>query len=251
MKFFLSALCAILFISSTVYAQHVVFKEIKLRPNKKYDDTGDTSIIYPIVVTGNAAVSKLINAKIKADVLEAAEEKGSLRKDLLELVNDGLTSLSYEVTLNRNGILSFNVYHEACRGNCTSFTQYFNFDLRTGNSLGTADIFARDRLDSFKKIVFAEKVGFLKRYKEEERNSLASKQIDSASFAWAMDEVDSNCMNTVGVENFSLSKNTIEIIDPCEFPRALRGMGPDYALKYSYKAVREFLKPEFAARVLK
>jgi hypothetical protein len=243
-KFILLAICLI---SSAAYAQHATFKEIRLKANPRFNNDGDTSIVYPVVVTNNPGVNKLINDKIIEELMSQDDKKASLRKDLADMINNGTTDLSYEVTFNRSNILSLNIYMEGCGAHCSSSYLYFNFDLKTGKSLAITDLIEANKLDSLRKIVFSDKIGFLKEYKKERKEALASKEIDSDLYDSDMQEVDSNCMDSAELENFSLSKDHMKIIDPCEFPHMIEGQAPVYELKYTYKILRGWMKPKFKA----
>ena len=63
------------------------------------------------------------------------------------------------------------------------------------------------KIDSFKKLVFADKIKALNKYKEEEEKNLLGNdaRIDSATVDWAIREVDENCMADVKLDDFILS----------------------------------------------
>jgi hypothetical protein len=46
------------------------------------------------------------------------------------------------------------------------------------------------------------------------------------------------------MEQFSLSHDSIEIIDRCEFPHVIQSQEPGYKLKYPYHQIARFIKPE-------
>ena len=235
---------------SNAYAQNITFKEIKLKPNAKFYDVNETTIIYPVVVTDNKLIDKLINNKIREEILEE-NEKANIRTALNERINDGLINMSYEVTFKKNSILSMNIYAEGCGAYCSSWYTYFNFDLKTGKEIPISDLISGNKLDSFQKIVFTDKQKFLNQYKEEEHESFIKNEIDSDTYHWAIEQVDSNCFKDVQIENFSLSNLSMAIIDPCEFPHVIRSQQPVYELKYSYKFLLPFLKPKFQEQFLK
>ena len=115
------------------YEQKASFKEIKLAPNPKYYNTKKATIIFPIVVTKNAQIDELINSRIEDDMFQLEGEKQSIRNVLDEHINDyGLINLSYEVTYNNFGLLSFSIYAEGCGAHCSSWQTHFNFDLVSG-----------------------------------------------------------------------------------------------------------------------
>jgi hypothetical protein len=151
---------AIFLFTSTAYAQEIPIREIKFKADSKFYKVKDTTIIYPIVVTKSPAVNKLINDKVRSEVIGPIDEKATLRKELEEWVSSGLINLSYEITFQKNGILSLNVYTEGCGAYCTSYYTYFNFDLETGKSLKVADLVNETGFDTLQKIVFADKIAF-------------------------------------------------------------------------------------------
>lgn len=223
------------------YAQTVSFKEIKLKPKPELYNTKVPTIIYPIVVTNNTRADKLINEQVKNGIL--GEEVINTRQALKERIAENLTDLGYEVTLKSYGILSMNIFEEGCGAYCSGSYTYFNFDLKTGKSISIHDLLDENKTDSFTKIVYADKIKALNKFKQEINDP--DEKTDSATINWIIEQVNENCMGTVRIENFCLSKDTIEIIDPCEFPHVIRAYEPDYKLQYSYRFLLPFLKPKY------
>lgn len=230
------------------HAQNLTFREIKLKPKPAFYNVNEPTVIYPVVITGNKAVNKQINDKIRNEML--GEEVTNVKQALIEQTQEGLINMSYEVTYKKNGILSMNIYGEGCGAYCSGRYTYFNFDLSTGKSLSIYDLLAENKIDSFRNLVFSDKVKALNKYKEQEKNN-AAKDVDSITVIWAIEQVDENCITNVKLDNFSLSAFAIEIKDRCEFPHAIRSQEPDYELKYPYRFVLPFLKPRFQRLLLK
>jgi len=228
------------------FGQSASFKEIRLKPNSKHYNSKETTIIFPIVLTKNSKIDDLINFRIKEDVFVPENDNQSLKSVLNEHINEyGLVNLSYQVTYNRLGILSLSIYFEGCGAYCSSSTRYFTFDLSTGKKVSIDEIFLKDKIDSFKAIVQLEKKSSLVKYKLEERNSLLNKEIDSVTYDWAISQVDENCINQFSIDQFSISNNSIQIFDPCQFPHAIGSQTPTIELKYSYNSISYFLNPKF------
>jgi hypothetical protein len=187
-------------------------------------------------------------------MLSPGDDKRSTRHILIDRVSTdglGLINLSYEVTYNTNGLLSMDVYAEGCGAHCSSWNTYFNFDLRTGEKINISDIILEGKADSFRNIVFNDKLKALQQFKIEEIAALKQEHIDSISYNWILEQVDSNCAKSVEIDNFSLFNQNIEIIDLCEFPFMLRSQQPAYELKYAYQFLQPFLKPKFKNILLK
>ena len=248
MKFYFTV---ILLVSFSSYGQTITFREIKLSRNSRYYKTTKKTIIYPIVVTNNKRVDSLINSQIKNEVFSPGDEKQSINKTLVENINDGLINLSYRVSYKKNGLLSFSIFSEGCGAYCSSWETYFNFDLKTGKKLSITDLILENKRDSFYKIVFADKVKYLREYKEEKFSMLKQGDVDSTTYEWALEQVDSNCMKDVKLEDFSFSNFNLEINDTCEFPHAIRSQQPTYELKYTYTFLSALLTPRFKKVFLK
>jgi hypothetical protein len=87
-------------------------------------------------------------------------------------------------------------------------------------------------------------------FKAEQLISLRAGTIDSDTYQMSIRIVDSECINEVSVEHFTLWKSGVEFIDRCDFPHVIRAMEPDYSLKYTYSELAAFLMPEFRKRLL-
>ena len=231
------------------YGQTVTFEEIRLEPNPKFFNVKYVTIVYPIVVTKNSAVDEMINNEIKTQVLDIEDNNASAAKLLAERIDEGLINLSYEVSFKKNNILSMSITSEGCAAYCSSYDNYFNFDLKTGELIGISTIIDETKIDSLRTLVQKEKRRALDEYKKEEILEVDSVHIDSADYRWIVNYVDENCLDSIEIGNFSLSDSAIEFMDRCVFPHVIRSQEPVYHLVYSYKFLSEFLKPEFKRRL--
>lgn len=237
-----------LLFSVPTFAQKATFKEIRLYANQKYFNPKEKypTIIIPVVVTKNATVSKMINDKIKEEAF-SLERNQDTKSGLKSQINDGLTDVLYEVTYNKNYILSLNIYVEGSGGNhLTFYTSYFNFDLRSGMEIGLSDLIRKEKIDSFKAKIFQDRKDSLDEYKREEFTLIKDRIIDSADYQWIIDQVnEENNMDEGFGENFSLSNEGIEIIEPIEFPSAIKSQEPIFHLKYPFTSVKQIMNPKF------
>ena len=242
----------ILGIVSTVgYSQQVRFKEIRLRPDSKIFNTKDSTIIYPVVVAKNAAISKKINNEIRDVVFGDYDSKQSLVANLKNQTREGLINLSYEISFNKNDLLSFRIYYEGCGAYCSSYYEYLNFDLKTGRRISIADIISPHKLETFKSLVATDKTRSLNEYKKVQLEAYNKKEIDSTNYDWIMEQVDSNCINVIDINNFALTNRDLEIFDGCEFPHVIRALQPIYHLQFPLKKIQGYLNPKMKSRLLK
>jgi hypothetical protein len=87
--------------------------------------------------------------------------------------------------------------------------------------------------------------------KKGQLNALDKGEIDSTTYAWSIEEIDSSCILDDDFTKFSLLKGDIEFIGQCDFPKVMESQEPILSLKYSYKSLEFFLKPQFKSRLLK
>lgn len=264
--------------ASLAYAQAVHIREIKYRPKPEIYDPGDSTIIYPIIVSKNPIADKLMNETIRSAALPSLDneedtdgnqevkstrkqdkktEKKSftqkVRKELKDFIEDGLSDLSYSVTFNKNNLLSLHVYVEESGGHHIVRNEYyFNFNIQTGEGIGISDLIRENKLDSFTHKVLKDKRRFLERYETINlKNALKKKEINKETYKEMKQTIDTDCKDTVQMNDFIITEKGIEIIDPCPFSSASRGYEPDYSLTYSYPSLYLFLNPAFRKKIKK
>jgi hypothetical protein len=240
----LSFFCVAFFCFNCCFSQ-ISIKEIELAPNPVYNNTTDKTIIYPLIFNGNNYVDSVINTQIKIDLFSPDEDDEDIMQLLQENINEyGLTDLSYAISYQNNQLLSMQILQQGCGAHCSSWTTYFNFDLRTGKKLSIEDIVIKAQLDSFGNLVLADKRKALIRYKMEELNAFRSHYIDSVTYNMAI-EIADECLKDVDLSGFSILNSGIEINNNCEFPYVIRSQQPETILKYSFNSLSFFLQPEF------
>ncbi|MBI2731025.1 MAG: hypothetical protein HYX40_09780 [Sphingobacteriales bacterium] len=233
------------------FTQTASFKEIRMRPNPKYYKTSDITIIYPLISTKNSKTDQLINNSIRTAIIGEEDVKGSLKAALLHMSADGTTDLSYEITYNKNWVLSLTIYSQGCGAYCSSSYNYLNFDLKTGKEIEAGDLIIKEKKDSLEKIILAKKTNSLSNYKKEELSMLNNDEIDTATYEWAIQEVDSVCIKEISLQNFVISKNNIEFKSDCDFPHIIKSQEPFLELKFSLVFLKSFLAPVYRQRLIK
>ena len=233
--------------------QVATISEVKRQPNTRLFNTKDSAIIYPVVVTNAKAIDDKMNFQIQETLLhpDSAIANNPVEEILDTAILYGLTFMSYEITFNRDHVLSFTVTAENCGANCSEWQSHFNFNTQTGDRITIDDILKSDLMQAFKDSVFRRKVNELVRYKSKLKDNLERKHVDHDSYAWAMEQVELYCINSISLEQFSLSGSGIEIFDNCEFPRLIRELQPGYHLNYSYSSINELLTPGWKKILMK
>jgi hypothetical protein len=236
----------LLLFSHAVVAQ-VRVTEVKMKFGSEFHKAKDPDIIYPVIIATDKAVEKKINHTILFE-LTRIDSAVSLSKTLLMQMYEGLSELDYDISLNTKDILSLKLNALGCGAYCSTYNIYFNFDLRTGESLKIRDIISEEDADSFRAVVLKDKIKALKRDKKEKDSLLSAGTIDSSDYHIVMKH-ELQCIAQVNTDRFLLFKNEIEIIDPCEFPHVIQALQPVYHLRYSYRKIKKFINPAFLEKL--
>ncbi|MEO8762522.1 MAG: hypothetical protein ABI388_12920 [Bacteroidia bacterium] len=213
--------------------------------------SGEDTVLYPIITAESDAVSKKINEQIKRVYIDSVYLNQPLDLGLDSVINSGLIAMSYEVTYNKKNILSLTINGQGCGAYCSDWRTFFNFNTETGNSITLNDILKIDKIESFKQLVLKRKTEELIAHKEELAEEVKKKEIDADNYHWAIEEIDSNCIKSISLVQFSLSDTQLEIIDDCEFPHVIRFIEPSYKLNYTYSTIKEFLSPLWETILMK
>ncbi|MFT3909824.1 MAG: hypothetical protein QM737_10395 [Ferruginibacter sp.] len=225
-------------------AQNFSIKEIVCKPKNK-----NSKIIYPIIVSGSLTADKLMNDKIREDILWDENKKASIRQILeSEIKDNSLADLWYEVNFKKNGILSLAIYAEGCGAYCEGSYHYFNFDLKTGRILLLDDLLEINLIDSFKNMFLKDNAASLLEYKTSIKTSLDVKTIDSSDYKWMIELID-ECIADRKIDGFYLSEKKISILNYCSFPHVIRAYEPGNGYEYSFDILKNFLKPQFRYRI--
>lgn len=127
---------SLLLFATFSYGQ-VTIREIKeVNPQHK-----DEKYLFPfVVIPNNKNVADKINDFLVSDILDVDRRK--IKKSIFENVwsttgnrMQRLSDLSYGVIENNKKLFSISISAEGCGAYCENFTNYYSFDLKTGNRI--------------------------------------------------------------------------------------------------------------------
>lgn len=98
------------------------------------------NIKYPLIKTGESLVDAIINDHLKIKYMGYEFKDIPVEKALNHMINNGLTTIDYEVSYNNNDIISIQIHSESCAAYCTTWTEYLNYNTKTGALLQIDDI---------------------------------------------------------------------------------------------------------------
>lgn len=248
MKKLINSILLILLIQQAT-AQSCIIHAVKMLPQSNFYNSKDSVISYPLIVTPDTNVSNRINEEINNRIFLSRDTVVPIREMLQAATEDGLGIMDYHETYNANGILSLSVFVEWCAAYCSQSTLYFNFDLNTGDVITLESMVKPDFLESLKAKIHKDKYDTLINYKIEMRQLLQQNEVDSDSYEWALNEVNDYCIDSLYLENFSITGSFIEVADYCELPHAIRALAPFYELKYNYAYLEKYLRKEYLSKL--
>ena len=238
-------LLVFLFVPLISCSQSAQFREIKVKPSPEKYNVDTPTIIYPIIVLTNNAVAKKINSHIKRNIADfyADDSTLSVNSTLRAAANEGLTDLTYEVTFNKNGILSLIFWVEGVGAYPSSSKETLNFDLVTGKSLTLKEIFLPEKFNAFKKTVHQDKINYLEEFKKELKEDVSNNETDSSDYDPAV-ELANECSKSVSLDQFIFTSSGISVFDDCDFPHMIQAMEPVYDLSYKFSMLKSSIKPK-------
>lgn len=240
-------MAVILMMVAYAASAQVKVNEIKMKFGSEYHKAKEPDVVFPVMSTGNKIVDDKINL-FAIKELTGVDSVSNFSTVLFQSMNEGLSELDYAITLNTDDILSYRFDVLGCGAYCEPYSLYFNFDLHTGEPLRIQNVVSSDKLDSFRAVVFSDKMKALKQDLMGKGNLLKAGKMDSAEYNFISEKIK-ECMWTVSVDKFLFFKNELRIFDDCLFPHAVKGLQPLYQLNYSYITYKRFFNPELIEKI--
>jgi hypothetical protein len=111
------------------------------------------------------------------------------------------------------------------------------------------DVINGKDLDSFRVMVLRDKRAALNTYLTRSDSLFRANIIDSSTHQVIKSFVTENCIGDVNIDKFLLNRESIQVIDDCEFPHFIASMQPAYKLKYYFVKIKKILSPAFLKKM--
>ncbi len=196
---------------------------------------------FPIVRTGRTGIDSTINSDIK-NRFTWNDFKGFPVKDaLIKWAEQRIVEVDFAITYNKNDILSLNIRAEGCGAYCTTWTEYFNYSLVTGQWLETGDVV--DTSGTFPDMVRNDYTNKHRRYLEELKEMFRKEpsEFDASMRLWILEQRD-KCEADFSFSTLSLHDQHLEIVNTCQFPNAIKAFAPSINLTFDYVDIKEFMR---------
>lgn len=180
-------------------------------------DTFKVEMRFPYINTGNVQIDNLINSDLRKRFFKAKDVSLPFEKFILEEDNIGFTELDYEVTYTDQRIISLKIDAEWCAAYCTNWSDYFNYDYRTGELLIIDKIV--DTSGDFRDIVFNH---FYEQYEtrlyEVKMQLTENDTLDVAEYEHIIENYYKPCLESFDFGKFVLHNNGLHIFYECYVP---------------------------------
>lgn len=192
---------------------------------------------FPVIRTGDAKTSDKINQDLKVRFF--GDESANLTTDsaLKRWVSELSGEVDFEVTYLEKGIASLNLNKCGCGSFCTCETSYFTYNTNTGEHLGVGQIV--DTVGEFRSRVLADRKSLYEKGRMAFLQELGESESDVSQ--WEKNEYDA-CAESESMNSFALYPDSLVILDPCQFPRAIQAVQPDFPLTYRLAEIRQHLR---------
>ncbi|MBC5994498.1 hypothetical protein [Pontibacter cellulosilyticus] len=231
----------LLFVALHSFGQGVQVDTLKVSLSPRFVDLQYERMNYPIVRTGDKRIDFLINNDIKNKLTHNEFPEASIDSTIADWAAEGIVYLDFQVTYNKQGILSLNISTEGCGAYCSSWTEYFNYSTLTGKALDLGDVI--DTKGSFRELVLKHKKAQYEQQRKELKKMLLDTEsgLDSATYEWAL-EYYNGCETSSELSSFALHQKHLEIVESCYLPNAIKNLTPVLELKYKYSDINKHLK---------
>ena len=243
----------LLFLPFMSFAQTATLNDMAISVEEDFYRKDLNTLVLPIVETGDKAIDKKINTLVRTKVFEEYYSEvaiDSVKENLTKMVEEGLISMKYASTLNKNGLLSFQVIEEWIAPVKSVKILYFNFDLKTGGLLKLSDLISKEKGEAFKDKVRKKNSGIIEEYEENLGYQLEDEEIDQTTYERAIGAVAKYCRYSVQFGNFVLKDSELEIVNYCKFPAVIKTAAPEVQLSYKYESLKDMMKAEITKRLL-
>lgn len=231
----------LVFLGTIAFGQSVQIDTFRLNVSERLKGNQSDKMNFPIIRTGNKEIDSLINTDLKNRFTDYEYPTEDLDSTLIKWAGDQLVFLDFQVTYNRNGILSINISAEGCAAYCTAWTDYFNYSTSNGKWLNISDVI--DNLTEFKARVCTDRK---EQYAEQKRQLMEllkdqNSELDESTYEWAL-KYYADCEKNADLESFVVYPDRLEIIEGCDLPHAIRNLTPIIELIYKFSDIGKGLK---------
>ena len=234
------------------HAQIISIEKIKAVPKSEFNNTKDSTLIFPVFRMKNKTVENKINQKLKNDFKKARDiekNENNVRSMLRKASEEGLTGVDYDVIYHTKKLISLNFQWEATGAYSSTWHTYYCFNLETGNLVTLDSLIDKTQKRNFLSLVKKKQSSKINGYKKELLNQLNKKEVDKETYEWALNNVKDICWSNYDPQKFTIDKNTLTIIIDCDFPHAIKALSPHTGIKLPVKQIDQYINKKYRSMI--
>ncbi|MFZ4401215.1 MAG: hypothetical protein ACOYO1_14350 [Bacteroidales bacterium] len=219
--------------------------------NKRFEEDEEIGrnnfILFPSIKTGNLKTEKKINHTIFTYLrYDSIYESHSVKKTIKSCVREGLINMKYNVSFNRNGILSLQIEYFHCGANCWTNKIFLNFNLTNGELLTLKDIVKPNKIQNIKDKVSIRKRNKLLTFADSlviQFDTITNK--DMAEPCQEVLKELEKCNDFLSLEQFKVDENNLSFYISCFFAYYLSPYEPELFINFDFRNNFSLFRPEF------
>lgn len=223
------------------FGQKVGIDTLFLHSTEELKNFPVTEMKFPIIRSKDSEIDIKINTDLKNRF--TGNEFPNLPTDstLIKWTNQSITFLDFNVTYNKNDLISLSITAESCGAYCTMWTDYFTYSTVTGKLVKINEIIILT--DKFINNVISDKDEQYTQQKRELKEMLLDKNsgLNDDNYSTALEYYET-CEQSFEIKDFALYDEYLQLIHECYLPRMMRHFTPIITLKYNYDEIKEELK---------
>lgn len=233
-------------------------RQVTIQTIKEQSPIRHINYTFPqIVYQANKTVADTINHVLVADFLsiDPKEVHKSIFEEIWpqegEAIPPSLREISWEVHTNTSKLFSLAISAEGCGAYCEYFTNYYSFDLKTGELLWLGELFTEDGLRLLRDSVNSLKKHRIQAMMRTLRQSLLDtvqhkeREVIEEKIALYRDCLEQEGIDRIEGQSFHFNKNSLFIhVGRCSahYNRGFDDVG-DFEFSFRIATLRQYLTP--------
>ena len=194
----------------------------------------DSEFVLPKINVKDPTIVEKINKHFSLENLtgyaldEIKQQKEKFKQDSIP---QGLTFLGYEITYNKDCLLSITINVETCGAYPSGYSEYYNFDLNTGDSVFIEKILDETKINALVKLC-----------NDTIQNRIIAAKKESTCDDFISEQLEGKKFTQTELADFFVTETDIVFVFHFGFPHAILGAEPDGLVKISRTEFRKYLK---------
>jgi hypothetical protein len=194
----------------------------------------DSELVLPKIKLEDPVISAKINKHFSLENLtgyaldEIKQQKEKFKQDSIP---QGLTFLGYEITYNKDCLLSITINIETCGAYPSGYSDHYNFDLSTGDSIFILKLLDKTKINDLVKLC-----------DDTIQNRIAAAKRESTCDDFISEQLADKKFTQAELADFFVTETDVVFVFHFGFPHVLQGAEPGNLIKIPRTEFRKYLQ---------